>query len=113
MTSWQLLYRLLKGAFPDTLYHNERKMTSFEQKNGDIIIHFGEDQKDKSCHLLMGSDGARPIMHHQLLPQILSSYAEYELGEDLLMRKFLQKYWISFQINLTFPLERKLMFYAI
>ena len=91
MTSWQLLYRLLKVAFPDTLYHNERKMTSFEQKNDDIIIHFGEDQKDKSCHLLMGSDGARSIMRHQLLPQILSSYAGYVAWRGLVDEKVSSK----------------------
>ncbi len=31
MTSWNLLYRLLRNNFPDKLCHNERKMTSFEQ----------------------------------------------------------------------------------
>jgi hypothetical protein len=36
------IYRVLRGVFPDKLYHSERKMTSFKQKKDHIVAEFGE-----------------------------------------------------------------------
>ncbi|MER5176188.1 MAG: hypothetical protein ABJB76_03725 [Candidatus Nitrosocosmicus sp.] len=77
MTSWELLYHLLRDVFPDKLHHNERKMTIFEQKKDHIVVHFGENRKDEICDLLVGADGVGSTMRHQLLPHVLQHYAGY------------------------------------
>jgi 2,6-dihydroxypyridine 3-monooxygenase len=78
MTSWGLLYRILRHVFPNKHYHNDRKMTSFEQKKDDnIVVNFKGDSKEKECDLLVGADGAGSTVRHQLLPQVLPHYAGY------------------------------------
>ena len=52
-------------------------MTIFEQKKDDMIIHFEDNRKYKMCDLLVGADEADSIVHHQLLLQVLPSYAGY------------------------------------
>lgn len=92
MTSWELLYRLLRDVFPDKLLHYERKMTSFEQKKDHIVVHFGENRKDEICDLLVGADragnNATPIAS-----TCISTLCGICSLEDLLMRmKYPQKY---------------------
>jgi 2,6-dihydroxypyridine 3-monooxygenase len=115
MTSWELLYRILRHAFPDKYYHNERKMTSFEQKKDDnIVVHFKGNSKEKECDLLVGADGAGSTVRHQLLPQVLPHYAGYLawgglVNEDAVSPKVLD----IFSYKFTFFDGRKLVFYAI
>ena len=40
MTSWDMLYRQLRDIFPNNLYNNSSKMTSFEQKKDHVVVHF-------------------------------------------------------------------------
>ena len=79
MTSWNLLYRLLRHNFPDKLYHNEIKMICFEQiKNkGQISIHFEGFSKEQRCNLLVGADGLESKTRRQVLPQISPNYSGY------------------------------------
>jgi 2,6-dihydroxypyridine 3-monooxygenase len=108
MTSWELLYRLLKGAFPEKLYYNKRRMTSIEQKKDEVIVYFKGDQKDKTCHLLVGADGAGSTIRHQLLPQILPSYAGYVVWRGLVNEnKVNSKVLDTFSNKFTFFIGKK------
>lgn len=77
MTSWELLYRVLREIFPDKLYHNDTKMTSFKQKKSHVVAEFGENTKHERCDILIGADGAGSTVRHHLLPEVLPSYSGY------------------------------------
>lgn len=108
MTSWELLYRLLKDAFPDKLYHYERKMTSFEQKKDGIVVHFEGNRKDRLCRLLVGADGTSSTVRHQLLPHVLPSYAGYVAWRGLVNEsKVSSKVLDVFSNKFTFFIGKK------
>ncbi len=77
MTSWDMLYRQLRDVFPNELYHNESKMTSFEQKEDHVIVNFEGNVKEEICDLLVGADGSGSTIRHQIYPEILPTYAGY------------------------------------
>ena len=41
------------------------------------IVHFEGNKNDEICDLLIGADGSNSTMRHQLLPEVLPSYAGY------------------------------------
>jgi 2,6-dihydroxypyridine 3-monooxygenase len=78
MTFWELLYHILRNVFPNNHYHNDKRMTSFEQKRDDnMVVNFIGDSKEKECDLLVGADGAGSTVRHQLFTQVLPHYAGY------------------------------------
>src|SRR5215469_11400565 len=40
MTSWDTLYRQLRNALPDNLYHQGKRLTSFEQNTDHVVADF-------------------------------------------------------------------------
>jgi 2,6-dihydroxypyridine 3-monooxygenase len=108
MTSWELLYRVLRETFPDKLYHNERKMTSFKQKKNHIVVEFEENTKHKTCDLLIGADGAGSTMRHQLLPEVSPYYSGYVAWRGLVREsEVTPKLLDVFSHKLTFFLGHK------
>ena len=76
MTSWDTLYRQLKNALPDDLYHNGKKLTSFEQNKDYVVAEF-EDGQSETCDLLVGADGPSSTVRQQLLPEVFPKYSGY------------------------------------
>ena len=61
MTSWDTLYRQLRNALPHNLYHNGKRLTSFEH----VVAEF-EDGHSERCDLLVGADGPSSTVRQQL-----------------------------------------------
>ncbi len=76
MTSWGLLYRCFRSAFPPGDYHEGRAVVGFEQDEDEVRIRLG-DQSTERCELLVGADGARSLCRQQLLPDVGPRYAGY------------------------------------
>ncbi|MFZ0222436.1 MAG: FAD-dependent monooxygenase, partial [Candidatus Nitrosopolaris sp.] len=76
MTSWDTLYRQLRNALPDNLYHNGKRLTSFEQNKDYVVAEF-EDGHNEMCDLLVGADGPSSTVRQQLLPDVFPKYAGY------------------------------------
>jgi 2,6-dihydroxypyridine 3-monooxygenase len=76
MTSWDTIYRQLKGAFPDEQYHYASRLTGFKQTETNVNAQF-ENGREFSCGLLVGADGANSVCRRQLLPDSLPNYAGY------------------------------------
>jgi 2-polyprenyl-6-methoxyphenol hydroxylase-like FAD-dependent oxidoreductase len=76
MTSWDNVYRQLKNALPDNLYHNRKKLTRLKQDKDYVIAEFEDGQIEK-CDLLVGADGSGSNVRQQLLPEVISKYAGY------------------------------------
>jgi len=76
MTSWDNVYRQLKNAFPDNLYHNRKKLTRQKQDKDYVVAEFKDGQHEK-FDLLVGADGSSSTVRQQLLPEVTSKYAGY------------------------------------
>lgn len=76
MTSWDMLYRKLRAAFPDNRYHTGVRLTEFET-GGDMVSARFEDGREEVCDLLVGADGPGSTVRQQLLPDVRSEYAGY------------------------------------
>jgi 2-polyprenyl-6-methoxyphenol hydroxylase-like FAD-dependent oxidoreductase len=76
MTSWDTVYRQLRDALPNNLYHNGKKLTSFEQNRDNVAIAF-EDGHSERCDLLVGADGPSSTIRQQLLPHVFPKYSGY------------------------------------
>jgi len=76
MTSWDTIYRQLRNALPNNLYHNGKRLTSFEQNKDYVVAQF-EDGHSQRCDLLVGADGSSSTVRQQLLPDIFPKYAGY------------------------------------
>jgi len=76
MTSWDTLYRQLRNALPYNLYHNGKRLTSFEQYKDYLVAEF-EDGHSERCDLLVGADGPSSTVRQQLLPDVFPKYAGY------------------------------------
>ena len=76
MTSWDTVYRQLRDALPNNLYHNGKKLTSFEQNKDNVAVAF-EDGHSERCDLLVGADGPSSNIRQQLLPHVSPKYSGY------------------------------------
>jgi 2-polyprenyl-6-methoxyphenol hydroxylase-like FAD-dependent oxidoreductase len=76
MTSWGLLYRAFRKAFPAERYHEEQPLRSFVDEGNGVKASFGNADAD-FYDLLIGADGSRSFIRHQLLPEVSPRYAGY------------------------------------
>jgi 2-polyprenyl-6-methoxyphenol hydroxylase-like FAD-dependent oxidoreductase len=76
LTSWDRLFQLLRGAFPDANYHHGRAFTGLTQTATCIMAHFA-DGPDAAGDLLIGADGFRSSVRSHLLPGAELTYAGY------------------------------------
>lgn len=75
-TSWNGLFRLLRGAFPGALYHLGREFVRCEVRGTDVTAHFA-DGSCETADILIGADGIRSSVRRQLLPEAEPIYAGY------------------------------------
>jgi 2-polyprenyl-6-methoxyphenol hydroxylase-like FAD-dependent oxidoreductase len=57
MTSWGLIYRALRSAFPNERYHEGRTLNGLSQSKNGVIAHF-EEANPIQGDMLVGADGS-------------------------------------------------------
>jgi 2-polyprenyl-6-methoxyphenol hydroxylase-like FAD-dependent oxidoreductase len=83
LTAWELVYRVLRHAFPSEHYHRGRVLKRFEQSGSGVIAHFG-DGNTAEADVLIGADGLRSTVRGQCLPGVAPLYAGYCAWRTLL-----------------------------
>jgi 2-polyprenyl-6-methoxyphenol hydroxylase-like FAD-dependent oxidoreductase len=76
LTSWDRLFRLLRGAFPDDRYHHGRTFVELAQDAAGATARF-EDGSSATGDLVIGADGFRSAVRAQLLAQADPTYVGY------------------------------------
>ena len=76
MTSWGLLYRTLRSAFPAEHYYESSPLMEFSCGESGVSARFGAGDVQR-FDLLVGADGARSFVRQQILPEVKPRYAGY------------------------------------
>jgi 2-polyprenyl-6-methoxyphenol hydroxylase-like FAD-dependent oxidoreductase len=76
LTSWDRLFQLLRGAFPDQHYHLDRAFTYVSEGPSEIMAGFA-DGSTASGDLLIAADGFRSSVRASLLPASDPTYVGY------------------------------------
>jgi 2-polyprenyl-6-methoxyphenol hydroxylase-like FAD-dependent oxidoreductase len=76
LTSWSAIYRTLKAAFPADRYHPGSSVTGFDQRQGNVLVHFA-DGGDIRADLLVCADGSRSELRRTVAPDARQAYAGY------------------------------------
>ena len=100
MTSWDSLYRHLKGSFSQAQYHYGTRLAAIRQDRDRVYVGL-ENGRERACDLLVCADGANSTARRLLLPDVAARYAGYvawrgmvgerdvaEWASDLLVDKF-------------------------
>jgi len=75
MTSWGLIYRALRSAFPAEHYHEGSPLRAFSQEGDQVNVT--ARGKSFKTDLLVGADGSRSFVRQQLLPDIEPHFSGY------------------------------------
>jgi len=75
-TSWDVLYRQLRKAFPDANYHFNEELLSFDQDDSAVHAKF-KSGKTLDADLLVCADGVHSHCRSILLPQVRPQYVGY------------------------------------
>jgi 2-polyprenyl-6-methoxyphenol hydroxylase-like FAD-dependent oxidoreductase len=76
MTSWGLIYRALRGVFPDANYHQGVALSGFSQTDHGVTAEF-EGADELTADILVGADGSRSFLRQKLMPEVKPRYAGY------------------------------------
>jgi 2-polyprenyl-6-methoxyphenol hydroxylase-like FAD-dependent oxidoreductase len=76
MTSWGLIYRALRRAFPAERYHEGVALNGFLQTGHGVVAKL-DGLTDVEADLLVGADGSRSFVRQQLMPRVKPRYAGY------------------------------------
>src|SRR6202011_6217458 len=76
MTSWGLLYRATRAAFPLDDYVEGDALLSFESAKTKVICHFAKSG-EAEWYLLAGADVSRSLVRLTLFPGVKPRYAGY------------------------------------
>jgi 2-polyprenyl-6-methoxyphenol hydroxylase-like FAD-dependent oxidoreductase len=76
LTSWGMLYALLKARFPAQVYHRGSSLERIEQREDCVVACFENGQRVRG-DLLVGADGIRSTVRAQFLPSVTPEYAGY------------------------------------
>ena len=76
LTSWDRLYRLLRGAFPAERYHRGMALERVEPRADRVVAHFAAGGSATGA-VLIGADGLRSSVRQQFLPDVAPLYAGY------------------------------------
>jgi len=75
-SAWDRIYRPLREAFPDALYHAGMRLERVEQQ-GERVVAIFADGAHQEGDLLIGADGIHSTVRRQFLPEIEPRYAGY------------------------------------
>src|SRR5260221_14718517 len=76
VTSWGLIYRALRGAFPHSNYHEGASLNGFSQTDHGVAVTF-EGAGDLTADILVGAEGSRSFVREKLMPVEKLLYAGY------------------------------------
>ncbi|GAQ87324.1 hypothetical protein KFL_003450100 [Klebsormidium nitens] len=76
MTSWSVLYKALKDAFPVDRYHSGSPVSGFSEDKNQVEVQL-EGGASVPADLFVAADGPRSVVRHQLLPDVEKRYAGY------------------------------------
>jgi 2-polyprenyl-6-methoxyphenol hydroxylase-like FAD-dependent oxidoreductase len=76
VTSWDRVFRMLRGAFPPERYHLGKEMKGIELGEQSVVAHFA-DGTHAAGQVLVGADGFRSTVRGQILPEVQPCSAGY------------------------------------
>jgi 2-polyprenyl-6-methoxyphenol hydroxylase-like FAD-dependent oxidoreductase len=76
MTSWGLLQRALRAAFPEEHYHAGCQLLDFTADLSTVSARFANGDEVRG-DLLIGADGSRSTIRQRLFPDVKPRYAGY------------------------------------
>lgn len=76
MTSWGLLQRAFRSAFPAEKYHAGCQLLDFTHEAHTVCARFANGDEVRG-DLLIGADGSRSTIRQQLFPKVQPRYAGY------------------------------------
>ena len=74
MTSWGLLYRAMRAAFPEEYYLEGDTLLSFESSKSQVHGRFAKSGEIDS-DLLVAADGSRSLVRSVVFPEVKPRYA--------------------------------------
>jgi 2-polyprenyl-6-methoxyphenol hydroxylase-like FAD-dependent oxidoreductase len=81
--SWQRIYRPLRDAVPEDIYHPGRVLERVEQDGSGITAIFADGARETG-DLLVAADGVNSTVRHQFLPEVEPRYAGYVAWRGIL-----------------------------
>jgi 2-polyprenyl-6-methoxyphenol hydroxylase-like FAD-dependent oxidoreductase len=76
LTSWDRVFRMLRGQFPARRYHLGKELQRIEQSADSAVAHFADGSRAEA-DLIVAADGFRSGARAQVLPHIKPVYAGY------------------------------------
>jgi 2-polyprenyl-6-methoxyphenol hydroxylase-like FAD-dependent oxidoreductase len=76
LTSWNLLYGLMRRHFPAEHYHQGKNLSKISQDETQVTAIFADGTRETG-DLLVGADGPTSTIRHLLLPDYTPQYAGY------------------------------------
>ncbi|MGR9091797.1 MAG: FAD binding domain-containing protein [Gammaproteobacteria bacterium] len=87
-TSWGLLYRSLRAAFPDDRYHNGAGVREIRTGNSAVRLTFDQGTT-RSADWVIGADGLRSLVRRSVSPDSRLHYAGYVAWRGLVVESML------------------------
>ena len=75
-TSWDAVYRHLRGAFPDDRYRMDSEVVDDDQGGGEVTVRLA-DGREATGDLLVAAEGWRSTTRERHLPDATPEYAGY------------------------------------
>jgi 2-polyprenyl-6-methoxyphenol hydroxylase-like FAD-dependent oxidoreductase len=76
LTSWDLVFRMLREKFPRERYHLGKELRRIAPSASSVVAHFSDGAK-VAADLIVGADGFRSTVRAQILPDSKPVYAGY------------------------------------
>jgi len=91
-TAWDRVYRALKNAFPTERYHGGMTLLGCSQNENEVLARFANGTCAKA-DLLIGADGMRSTVRHELMPDIAPRYAGYAAWRGVVAESHIPSDW--------------------
>ena len=82
-TSWDRLFRMLRGALPDNCYIAGAEFAGVEPAPEGVRVHFADGRSAEGA-LLVGADGVRSAVRQAVVGEVTPGYAGYVAWRGLL-----------------------------